>query len=112
MTGVPSLKKKSNARPDMATKTGAPRTSAARISRASGHTPRATVSGMRPKAKAAGIAARATSRGAHFSDAVQAKASAMRASVTGITHSLTHSGMPPDSIFACCRSAPTTPALA
>ena len=110
--GVPSVKKKSSARPAMATKTGAPSTSAARISRAIGHTPLATVSGIQPRAKAAGIASSATARGAHLSEAFHAKRTAMRASVTGITHSLAHSGMPPERTLPCSRSAATTPRLA
>ena len=96
----------------MATKTGVPRTRAVRTSTAIGQPAVAIRSGTRPRAKAAGTAARATTRPSQPFEAPQAKRQAMRPSAAGITSSRTHTGVPPMSFRPSSRFARTRPTAA
>ncbi len=96
----------------MATNTGAPSTSAIRISTATGQARAAACSEKRPRAKAAGMHRKAIARPARWVEALPAKRSAMRPRASGITHSLTQTGRPPLRTFASSRLACTTPTAA
>ncbi len=98
----------------MATNTGAPSSAPARMRAETGHTsdPRPIAhcagpsgGGITPIEKAAAMANSASARPRHPHGAVQANQAAISARVTGITHSLAHSGMPAPRILPCSRLA-------
>ncbi len=82
------------------------------MSTAMGQPAEAIRSGTRPRLKARGTARRAIARPSQPEDAPQAKRRAMRASVTGITSSRTHTFVPPISVRPSSRFARTRPTAA
>ena len=96
----------------MATNTGAPKNAAPSTTNASGQMLTAASGDSRLSENAAGMAARATARPHHRSDASHANWIAITPMETGMMISLTHEGRPMGRILGSIRFAITTWALA
>ncbi len=97
----------------MATKTGAPRSAARRMTAARGRTSfGAAISGTRERRTGDASVTRAAARPLSPSEAIQANRIAMSRRAAGMIVSATHSGRPKERTFPCSRSALTRPTLA